>query len=839
MDRIRTLLLARSHVVVMDPDLVADAATRPTRDKDVEMIEAELADLGFVMSLDLAATLRRLPGQALEELRGWIIDTLATTVGTQRPVVPLFRQFPDGVPASSASLYLKRVLSWLVTGSVQPCTWCGDTKEVGALDPCGHLVCRNCWDGTGFTGCPICGRRVTLDEPFIRLPQTTAADERVARHPGVMTLVHLGVDLVAMAQERFRRLLARPTPLSPADRGEVVAIIDSIGPRAAGWVPSRIHVRETMAIAVARLWQIAPNRGAMIANTSEHVRTATDALRIACVLMGAGPELAGHVAMGPLPRDLRRSLLLVLERIPLENLVEDFTHHRGLWKRVGERLHPFEHAATHPNVALAFAVLRRTNLATASFGGELRALAVKQPFLLVEDDTVKPIAWAGPIEDALRAGNPRSALARLTHRPAELLRRADHLVRVSQTRQLDALQTILKAVELAAMRAPPTLLLTLAAHVARRNRPWARRVFFAHGEVLRAFASPDRRTPLRGDAIAVVVGSIRRQLLARAVATRHFPLAVIDRAIVDLAVPASERAISAGRIAWPRGSELALPVGQRIRVFVAHEQPASARVELDLAIMLFDGGWRHLATCDVRNAVVPGRVVGIAAQHAERHVDLHVEHLMMAGARHAVATVSRAARVPAFIGVALAPADASEPFEPHAVAQRFDLRGTSRLAVPLTIELSERRLRWLDIHTSRAELQSAGGYRAGLAHIARDFTELIGSGSRPTMWDVACVHAAARANVIYIRERDGTFTVYRRRDNENKVARLGRMLSGAADDGRVSQIPVAEAPTWFALMSGLPLPRGSVGYALDARGLPADADRVSAIELVEVLLPVK
>ena len=51
------------------------------------------------------------------------------------------------------------------------------------------------------------------------------------------------------------------------------------------------------------------------------------------------------------------------------------------------------------------------------------------------------------------------------------------------------------------------------------------------------------------------------------------------------------------------------------------------------------------------------------------------------------------------------------------------------------------------------------------------------------MWDVACIHAAARANTIYIRERDGSFTTYRRRDNETKHARLGRLMSGAADDG--------------------------------------------------------
>jgi hypothetical protein len=49
MDRIRTLLLARTNVVVMDPDLVASASTRPSRDADVEKFEDELAQLGYVM----------------------------------------------------------------------------------------------------------------------------------------------------------------------------------------------------------------------------------------------------------------------------------------------------------------------------------------------------------------------------------------------------------------------------------------------------------------------------------------------------------------------------------------------------------------------------------------------------------------------------------------------------------------------------------------------------------------------------------------------------------------------------------------------------------------------
>ncbi|HSD87913.1 MAG TPA: hypothetical protein VLB44_10385, partial [Kofleriaceae bacterium] len=179
-------------------------------------------------------------------------------------------------------------------------------------------------------------------------------------------------------------------------------------------------------------------------------------------------------------------------------------------------------------------------------------------------------------------------------------------------------------------------------------------------------------------------------------------------------------------------------------------------------------------------------------------------------------------------------------FDPRAVVQRFDLRGRSLVTVPLTLDLAERRLRWLDVHIQdRGEFHQVGGYRAALAHIGRDFADLISTHSRPTMWDVACIHAAARANTIYIRERDGTFTTYKRRDNESKPARLGRLMSGAADDGRVTAIPVADAPTWFALMTGMPMPRGSEGYVLDARGMGQGSDLFAAGDLVAELAPLR
>ena len=61
-------------------------------------------------------------------------------------------------------------------------------------------------------------------------------------------------------------------------------------------------------------------------------------------------------------------------------------------------------------------------------------------------------------------------------------------------------------------------------------------------------------------------------------------------------------------------------------------------------------------------------------------------------------------------------------------------------------------------------------------------------------------------------------------------------MSGAADDGRVPGLPASDAPMWFALMSAMPLPRGSVGFVLDARGMPAEGvERQGAHDLIAEL----
>jgi hypothetical protein len=846
MHAIRTLLLARTQIVVMDPDQVADAATRPSTDQALEKFEDELAQLGFVMSLDLAMSIRRLPSQAIQELRNWMFDTLAKTVGAHRPHVPLFRAFPEGTPANTKTLLLKRVLTWLLTHPAQPCPWCGQVKHVGALDPCGHLVCRACWDGGNYSGCPICHRRVALTEPFVA-PNTTS--ERVSRSDGQLRLLHLAFDLVAMAKDRFGRLVARSTPLSPEDRAEVEAMIDALGPAAAAWMPDRIAVRETMATCVARLWLVSPDRHAILRTTAKHLRTATDVLRVAVVLMGGAPGLDEPIAggkLGPISRRLRRTVIEALDAIDPEKLVDDVRKYRTVWQRVGERLHPYELAKRFPNATLAFAVVRRTKVSTATFGKTLVAQAGQLGRAHVEDDELRVTAWAGVVEDSLRAGDARGAIDRLASRPGDLLRRADHLVRLAQAKQPEAVTHVVRGIQAAAVKGAPGMLLTLGAHVVRRNAAWPRRVFLPKGEVIKAWSTPDTRAPLPADAIGAIAGVVRETLVARAEGRRMFPRGVIDRSLADLLVPMGERTATKSKVAWGRGSETRIPDGEKLRLFLHWEEPPQKRVDLDLSVAFYDDDWRHVGTCDFTNLRI-----GDAAIHsgdltnappplgASEFIDLDLAQLAAMRARHVVMVVMSYNAVAfeklpfGFAGLMVSPAEGMH-FDPRAVAQRFDLTGRSVIVVPLTIDLASRRLRWIDAHiASYSDFNHVGGKRVALAHLGKDFENLVGTGARPTLWDVAAIHAAARVNIIYVRERDGSFTQYRRRDRETSVLRLAR-LHASEHDGAQPQLAPTTAPTWFALVSDdVMIPRGSEGYILDARRTGADGiTRLSASDLV-------
>jgi hypothetical protein len=839
---VRALLLRRTGQLFLEPFVSTSGDPSPESPPGVRALEADLVELGFVLSRELVAALSALPARELDRAGRFLDETLAPTLGADRAHVPLFRRFPDDIPENTGALYVRRVLAWLLQEPEQPCVLCGAVREVSTLDPCGHLVCGVCFDRSNYSGCPICHRRLHPEDPFLYPMPPSSRERRAAQEDlpprGRLTRISLGTDLHAAGLDFLRRLVARSTPLSPDDQDALQTLLHAYGHKALGALPERIPVKETMATVFGTLLQDPRGFADTFTVAARYLQTATDVLRVFCVWMGAKPDLiTPQRRVRSPPRALRRGLVDVLERFSLPNLVEDLGRHASLWKRVAEKLHPFERAAKTPKVTCAFAVLRGTKIEPGTpFGRVVLAEAARHPgSFIVEGGQLRYRSWASLVERAMAKGAMDEVLRLLAQRPGELMRRLDHVLRrlvAPHPERLAALSTTLSA---ALPRAASPLLLTVLAHLRKRRKRLSRRVFFPKAEVMHAWGTGDRRPVLPADLIAASVDCIERELLCRAGSRPELAASILDEGLADLLVPFAERSASRALVAIPRGSLLPIPEGERIRLFLHWTQPEGDRSDLDLSVALFDEAYRFVGLCDFTNLVLGPR----AAVHsgdltsappplgASEFVDLDLPKLAALGARWLVFVVLSFNSLPfdvlpdAFAGFLVAPAGAG-PFDARAVEQRFDLQGNAKIAVPLLVDLVGRRMRWVDVKVpADGTFHSVDESRAALAHLASDVTHYFGAGARPTLWELSCLLAAARTPVVHVRRRNGRAMVFRRGATESTQA-FFRML--AACDAATAEIRDAvrldgAAPVFFAgLVDDLPLPAGSVAYALRFRG---------------------
>ena len=180
------------------------------------------------------------------------------------------------------------------------------------------------------------------------------------------------------------------------------------------------------------------------------------------------------------------------------------------------------------------------------------------------------------------------------------------------------------------------------------------------------------------------------------------------------------------------------------------------------------------------------------------------------------------------------------PFDPRAVAQRFDLaRPADDHRAADDRSRDARRLRWLDVHIrdhARCSTTSAAIAPRSPTSATTSTTSPAAARARRCGTSRASTRPA-RANIVYVRGA-GRRDHYRRRDGETPVGRLTRLLAGE-HDGALPAIPAANAPTWFALLrDDLAIPAGSAGYLLDARRTSGEGlTRAAVADLLADLAP--
>jgi hypothetical protein len=855
-------LLLRKTSRVFVPTVPATGAASVKGREGVRALETDLLGLGYTLSSPLQAALAALPPDTLAQVGRFVFSTLSAMLGSNRPFVPLFTDFPHRIPKDSDAFFIQRMRVRLFQEPEQPCIQCGNVTTVQAIDPCAHAVCTSCFDPRQYNACPVCLRRVSAGQPYFQPVPPPSTQRHHGLWQGRMTRLSLATDLDSAARELLQRLLSRATVLRPDELEVVRTLVSHFGMKVLGWLPPRIPVKETLAHLVGGLLRQRPEAVAdVLSGASAHLKTATDFLRVLVAWAGGNPDLTVKVPLKSPPRSLRRAVLKALEALPPLNLTEDVHRHPGLWKAMSGQLHVFERWREHPNVALAFATLRGTVLTEETdFGQALLAQARTSPgaFLTRPADgglTVRFRSWSGQVEQALGRRELDVALRLLRQRPGELLRRLDHVARTalgagdgaSQEREL------VSSLEAVAPRAAPALLLTAAAHLRRRHAPFARRIFFPKGEATHAWGTEDRRPLLPGDTIGQLVGPLERELLRRAERLPPHPQALLDEALADLLVPLAEKTASRSLVAVPRGSVLELPQGEHLRFFVHWTEPKGTEVDLDLSVALYDAKWWLVDLCDYTNLSVDGDAAvhsgdltsGPAPLGAAEFLDVHAPRLLARGVRYAVPVVFSFNSVPfdrmedAFAGFMVRDGKSGPHFDARTVEQRFDLQGNAKISVPLVIDLEARKLRWVDVKVPTDDVfHSVGRARGDLAHFGKDTMAYFGTGARPTLWELACLHAAARTRTVHVRRRDGHVAVLTRDPDEDAGRFLWRLrrLEGAREAPRLE---LGSAPTFFAGLSDEPsLPAGSEGYALRFRHTEADqVKRLAAGDLVSALRP--
>lgn len=889
---VEELMLRRLRTVYVDRP---SAATSPGTE-GVRPLEGELLERGHTMSRELYAALAVLAPTDLAEERSRLLALADGLAGDGRGPRPAFRRFPFSIPHDTERWYTDRVLTLLRLDPARPCSLCAGTRPVRPLAPCAHLVCGPCRDGADRTGCPVCLRPLDPAAPFLSLATEHRPPDGDGSGipPGPLRLLRLGTDPAADAARVLAPLLARPDPLSPEDRADL-ALLLRLAPAGLDWLPARIPVPQTLALVLAHLLTGPAPREAVLPLLAGRLTSATDVLRVLAALSGGDPGLLAPPQSGfrSPARPLRRALLGVLDALPAPGLVEELLRYPTAWKRAAETLHPFERYARHPRAALAFAVLRGTVLSGA-MGAALRESAAAHPDAVrVEGDRLRPATWAGRLEQALAAADPGAAAAVAGERPEELVLRLDHLLRMHTGDRLapEPARELVRA--LPAVGAGPLLAALGALRGRASDRTGSRRVFFPKGPAGHVRSVAEDRPPLPGPLLTAAVALLEAEVLRRFALAEGEPyeLAVLDSGLAELPLPSGKPASSGSAVAVPRGSVLALPAGEALRLFLHWSRARDQVAHLDLAVAFFDADWQFTGLCD-RDRPVYGKP-GAGAVHSGGHdwtpvpvpvregdteyVDLDLAGLAGRGDAYAVPLVSGYSGVPfeelarAFTGFTARPADgprasrspsrfpssssSPSPQDPRTAGPRFELRGpATRARIPVVVDLAARRALWADLRLPPSDaFESVTPRGDRVAAVASDAWAHFTSGTRTTLWDLTVWRAAARTREVAVirqaTESSATDAVwlYRAADGEEPAAFAARIAALAppeecrdrADADAEAAELAAGKRSFLALTCASVAPEGGSGTAYRLFPGPAEVPgsfaRVTAGDLVAEL----
>ena len=458
-----------------------------------------------------------------------------------------------------------------------------------------------------------------------------------------VTVLHLGKTIQREAEALYYSLAESTIPLNESDIKllQHLAKLYLLYPQ-----PSKIPIRENKAVInLIRL----ENGNRLLADTP------TDVLRLACLASDGDVTLLEKTKFKSFPRSIRRTLMQELDYI-IKNSpgkLRDVNQYREQWKRLGERLHVHEYDKCS-NAQDVFAVARR-------------------------DKTVQSIA--GKVENAFLEGDIIKSISLLATYPGRLFRSLDRVIKKASPSEVGML---FKVVQNTIPKVSARVIISVREHLRNRLSTGDKRVFINKRSTV--WVADDIRPSLDEEIVDSLFNIFDAEMSKRMEPIENL---VVDKDILNVAIPFSNKSIDDGFSILPRGS--VMPVSGSILRFFIYWKQKYQRTDYDLSAILLDDNFDYIDQLSFTNTQIYGGVhsgdITSASDGASEFIDIDLTNKRY---KYIIPSVNIFAGEDfidveeVFFGfMERTEKQKGKPFEPRTVKAKFNIHGKGKVALPI------------------------------------------------------------------------------------------------------------------------------------------------------------
>lgn len=644
-----------------------------------------------------------------------LVDSLKRKRGGDAEYVPLFKNFPNGVPDEKEYLK-KRFLGFMgqywnagfksttLENGMRVPDWLFDIYDFGA-DPISQMQVKSLYEGA------IERIKTQLGDSHTEwIDLTLVFDEKINEH------------LISFLKST---LYARSS-IKEYLREDLFTLIRFYGTERIDF--GKVVFKETRTLLTQYCWTVAE-----FTTLQNLLHTPTDVLRLFAALTDSDVGLNQRIRFPKLNRPQRRFILKVLENS--SKLEEDFKTYKGLWLQLGRYLHPGEFKATFPKAVNAFEKLRNGKITT--YSGEIeRLISVRDLFPLLVELKKRPGFFARKLHEVLRVF-PKQVTIVLEH-----------------------FEQIVDRVE-------GKNLLVMKSYFETINENDYRTVVNRKGKMI--VLPNNSKWCLSSNEAHKVVCLLENAVINNLKSRENWAgqKVWVDAALENYTVPLQQRKASDGIITLGRGTRVPVDFDKVLRLFVYWKQ-SNYTTDLDLSVIQYGSKFEYLGhvsyTQLTDNGIVHSGDLQSAPYGATEFIDISLNALRL-NVRYLAVQVHK------YCGESFAEMTCHagwmmrkdvnadlKSFDLKTVVNKFDLNGSSGYAIPIMVDLYDREMILTDLYVSGRALHNTVENTTGdVALLARQLSKFVKT--RPTLDALAKYHVRSRgAELVDEKERaDITF----------------------------------------------------------------------------------